>query len=437
MTFALYPYGSRTQVMWSEFRAEQGIDTLCLGSSIGAHSYDPDVFDRELGSKSFNMCTDSQLVVESHLGLREALESNDVKRVFYAVDFGMLWDDRGMYPGREFLREKGKGETPFEWLSDLTFALRGWSWMNTEQSINWLFPWIELRVGTNMVRENIAMQLDGTPLVKAQEVSCEKNGYPLIYRCRGYSNYDGVCDFNADRQTLYSDANMRPLNEENLKDLAALCDLCASRGIEFIAYIPPKTDFGLIDMRDYYDEFTRQVKSTVVEHGGSYYDFNLAKPEVFEAEESYYWDWEHLNTTGCAAFSEAFARFLQARDAGADVDSLFMTYEEKLASMDTISLVVLEDHPTPEGIKLKASCLAGPNVKPEYQFLVERPDGSFEVIQDYSPEGECLYVPEGRGVVTVRVNARQQGSDAEFEKHTQHRVTNTHGRHGGPERGER
>lgn len=422
-SFALCPYGSRSQVLWTEFRNQDKLDTVCLGSSLGAQSFDPSVVDNALGTSSYNMCSPVQEVAESYLGLNEALEHHDIERVFYVVDFATFWTAYDMYPGRVYLNEKWKGDGFFERFADLAYALKDASWMFGEKSINWLFPWTEQRVGFSMVGDNIAMQMNGTPLIEAASVNATQGDYPWVYHGRGYGNYDGMCDFNADSQKLYTQLGMNDLDEANLQCLADICDRCAAEGIGFVAFVPPKPDFGIIDMRDRYDEYTCQLKSLVEEHGGSYYDFNLARPELFVSQESYFWDWEHLNAAGATVFSEALAKLLAARDAGANVDGLFMTYQEKLASIDAISIVVLEDELTAFGIKLSAHCLAGENVKPEYQFLAAGADGAFEVVQDYSPSSECLFAPDGHGAYTVRVNARQQGSGVEFEKRTQHQVT--------------
>ena len=41
-----------------------------------------------------------------------------------------------------------------------------------------------------------------------------------------------------------------------------------------------------------------RLKALFAEYDVDYYDFNLAKPEVFETKEDYYIDYEHLNEKG-------------------------------------------------------------------------------------------------------------------------------------------
>lgn len=421
-TFALCPYGSRSQVVWSEFRATDKVDAVCLGSSIGAQSFDPAVVDEALGTNSFNMCTPSQTPAESYLGLKEALEHHKLNRVYYVVDFATFWNDYDMYPGRVFLNEKWKGDDFFQRFRDLSYALPDASWMLDEKSINWLFPWTEQRVWFSLLHDNVVMQLNGTPLIEAAEHNAQQENAPWTYYGKGYGNYDGFCDYNADSHLLYTNLGMRPLQDANLVNLVDICELCEENGVELVAFAPPRPDFGYIDMGERYNDYLQQMKAIVEEHGGSYYDFNLARPELFDSQEIYYRDWEHCNAIGASAFSESLAKLMAAKDAGEDIDRLFMTYDEKLASIDTISVVQLSEAPEGAGVKFTASCLAGANVKPEYQYLVAVDGDELQIIQDYSEANDFTFMPDEHGRYTVRVNVRQQGSDVEFEKHTQHQV---------------
>lgn len=418
VNFALYPYGSKSEVMWSEYRNEDSINAVCLGSSLAARSFDPSVLDERLGIQAFNMATPSQDVRESALGLEEALSQHEIDTVFYGIDFSAFWEEGNMYPGRVFLREKWKGDSLQRRLSDMSFALADGQWLLDEKSINWLFPWTEQRVSFGNVASNVKLKAEGAPVVQAAEVI--ENGWR--YQGEGYGNYDGVCDYNADNQVTFSTLGIVPLRQDKIDHLGAMIDRARASGAEFIAYMPPLSDFALIDMAQSYADFSRQFAEIVEAHGGRYYDFNLAKPELFESRESYFFDFEHCNFSGATALSTALAQVVGMQRAGEDASALFMTFDEKLASINRVSIAKLDCRMTSDGIRLKASCLAGSGVKPEYQFLASADGGDYVVIQDYSESDSCVFLPEGQGACCVRVNVRQQGDDAAFEKHTQHRV---------------
>ena len=54
----------------------------------------------------------------------------------------------------------------------------------------------------------------------------------------------------------------------------------------------------------------------------------MAKPEIFEAEPEYFYDFEHLNEDGTKVFSESLCRFLERRTAGEELQNGFYTVEE-------------------------------------------------------------------------------------------------------------
>lgn len=416
--FALCPAGSKSEVVWTEYRNQESLDTIILGTSLMARCLDPEVVDEHFDTHSFNMSTPSQAVSESYVALLEVLKDHDIKHVVYGVDFSALWPSYWGNVASVFMAEKWKGDVPWQRFEDMSYILIDNKWMFDPLSINCAFPWVQQRVGFDEVASNVTMKLDGTPVTKAAEAAEE--GWR--YHGQGYGNYDKAYDYNANSHKSYSRLGMSSLKQENLDCLADMCDLCEQRGIEFIAVVPPMTDFNLISMKEHYAEYTRQVKELVETHGGLYLDFNLAKPELFDSQESYYNDFEHMNATGALVLSNAFVNVVKEHERGDDVSTHFMSYAERLAGIDHIAIASLTDKVTENGIELRASCATGTNVRPEYQFLVDGGSG-YEVVQDYSTSNSCVYEPLENGVYKVRVNVRKQGSDVGFEKHTQHDVT--------------
>lgn len=421
VSFMMCPYGSKSQVSWTELRKQENLDTVCLGSSLAGRSFDPAVMDERCKVNSFNMSTPSQEVSESVLGLKEVLQTNDIERVFYGVDFTLFLNGPDMHPGRAYLNEKWAGDPFYQPFLDLSYTLPDASWLFDKRSLNWLFPWTEQHIdySVNALRKNVAMKLDGTSPVEAAKVN--EPGWE--YQGKGYGNYYQVFDYNGDYiRTFADECGDRAIDEDQIRYLTDLCDLCAQEGIELIAFVPPLTDFSIISMKGTYARYTDQIAEIVRSRGGSYYDFNLAKPELFDSRESYYFDHQHCNIEGGRAFSVSLADLVMRKDAGEDVDALFLTYDERLAGIDEISAAELVHSVDDGGISLRAYCFAGSQVKPEYQFLVRAEGGDFEVVQDYSASDTCAFAPSASGTYTVQVRVRQQGASEPFEKHTQHAV---------------
>ena len=59
-----------------------------------------------------------------------------------------------------------------------------------------------------------------------------------------------------------------------------------------------------------------------------YYDFSLAKPEIYEADEKDYYDYEHLNYEGSQKFCRMLSAFLERRAKGEEMDGYFYSVNE-------------------------------------------------------------------------------------------------------------
>ena len=417
-SFAMTPYGQKSQVIWDEFRHQEGLDAVCLGSSLAARAYNPMIVDELCGSSSFNMSTPAQQPAESYIGLREAISTFDIDRVYYGIDYSSFVRETDLYPGRAFENEKWKGDEPFEWVSDLDYMLEGSDWLFTEKSINWLFPWTESQAadGLSGFFRNAMMRIDGTTLIEAAEIN-ERGWY---YYGRGYGNYTTVFDYNGSTQTDFADMEglgYTPVYDSQLRHLANMADLCAEHDIEFIAFVPALPDFSLISMGYRYNEISGIIRDTVERHGGTVYDFNLAKTAFYHAEENDFEDYAHYNANGGKRFSEAFAQVLLSSESNDDPSSWFETYEERIESIDHISRIRIQEHPIEHGSRIKVCCYSGPNVKPEYQILAKGDDDAeFQIVRDWSPQSEFDFTPSDQGLYTIRVNARSQGSSEEFER---------------------
>ena len=92
LTWALEPYGTITELIWSQYRAlEPGeIDTLCLGSSYAHRSFDPAAIDSTLGSESFNFATPAQSLGCSYDAIEHAIDDHGVTRVILGLGIETL-----------------------------------------------------------------------------------------------------------------------------------------------------------------------------------------------------------------------------------------------------------------------------------------------------------------------------------------------------------
>lgn len=417
VTFALEPYGSKSEVMWTDYRQQEAIDTAFVGTSLAERAFDPAVIDAEMGGNSYNMATPGQWIEESYLALQTVVEDHQPEMVVFGFEYCGVQGDKFPDPGRAFLRNKADGDMA-ERLRDIAYCLTNERCYSEKSSINWLFPWVSnhVRPTPSAIVRNIEMKLDGTTVYEA----AESNEPGWAYFGSGYGNYEMQFDYNKGSSTVYAGTyGHRNFDEQKLETLATMCDYCEERGIEFLVVAPPIPVFNVLEYGDKYFTQSDQLRTLIEQHGGEYYDLNLARPELLDVTNTgYFADYQHLNATGGEAVSRAFVQLLKVREGGGDAGSLFYAMEEYQQAMDYIDFVLLDAEVVEEGIQLQAEALAGPNVVAEYQMCVmDEATGEWVEIREWSIDAGCLFSPEEPGSYKFRVDVREVGSDVEYDRY--------------------
>ena len=416
LTFVFEPYGSKSQIMWTDYRQQENLDTVFVGTSLTERAFDPMYFDSQAHSNSYNMATPGQWIEESQSAMETAIADHPINTVVYGLEFSSLQGDKVPHPGRAFYQYKNQGD-PLGFCLDAVRLLSKPGCYTTADSINWMFPWITNHVkGLNRTVANVTMKLDGTSIYDAAEA----NEPGWTYYGRGYGNYTDVNDPNKGKQRLYTDDyKNRELSPDKINVLIEMADYCEERGIDFVVVMPPIPSYNIAAYGKSYFAQAEEVRKIVEEHGGEFYDLNMARPELFDTTNpEFFADHQHLNKAGGEAASKAIATIFEARDGGQDVDSLFYTKDEYRQAMDFISLVTLKATVTDDGIELKARALISGDSPVEYQMMVFDPDEKeWVIIRDWSEDPTYLFDPEESGQYKVCVNARLVGTDVEYDRY--------------------
>ena len=416
-TFALEPYGSKSQLMWSDYRQQDQLDLVFLGDSVSVHSFDPECIDSELGTNSFNMSTPGQMMEESFMALKTAVKQQNAKTVVYGFEFCNAQNDEFPNPGRAFIRYKDEGD-PIAFAEDALYCLTDSRCYTEKQSINWLFPWLEnhVKFDISSVSKNIEMKLSGETVYDAAAVN--ERGWK--YHGRGYGNIESRLDYNEGSSKIYSDVYCYDgFDERKLQTLATMCDYCKAQGVDFVVVAPPMPVFNIFDQGNGYFDAAGQVKNLVEGHGGEYYDLNMAKPCLLNVEDtSLFADYQHLNKNGAAATSAAFAKIMKARAAGEDTSALFYTRDEYMDAHDYVDLLRVDCTVGDGAIEISADALASSEASLEYQMLVRNDaDEAWSVVYNWSDSSSFDLVVSGHGSCDVRVNVRKQGSKSEYDRY--------------------
>ena len=419
ISYAIEPFGSKSEIAWTDYAKESDIDTVIVGTSLVQNAVDPALLDELYGCKSFNMATPSQTMEESLFAIQAAYEDHGIKRAILGVSsFAMQKGDPPSL-GSAFLSNLSRVESAGQNLSVAQQVLLRYGGIAGQDSINALFPWIYNHVSLSPagIAENVRSRLTQTLYEAAVTVD------PIWhYEGKGYGIYDVVIDYDADSLPFFSEdredaTTGTGVEADRVRTLEDMCAYCNERGIQLIAVSVPMPVYNVVDGRGYY-ELHDNLATAFSGAGQPYYDFNFARPELFESHSDYFVDTIHLNASGSRAFTESLARFLEARDAGDDLDALFYNAEEQRASVDHISAVFADATVDGSNVHVSARAAAGTGVDAEFQLCaLDRETQAWQVVSGWTADAEFDYAPEERGVVDLRVNARQVGSQADCERY--------------------
>lgn len=318
LCFFVVPVNGASDTMWNQYYQEEELDTLFVGSSISATTFDPLIFDEILGVKSFNMGTPAQSILQSIEALEIAFGEHDVQTVVLSVGFFSLQEEVIDAAEMSFKMGRAKGKGGLAGVCGSAKWLLSEEVRETEKSINYFFPWLYNNVAISIdgIRENVLSKLNAVAdntsniMPKGYRPYWEEINLDVIWTENSLYYYSGT-----------TEAQMIAKFEE-------LMELCNSEGVDLVVVNTPHPAQDVVACNGIYREMDKLVRELCSRHGVEYYDFSLAKPELFDSKIEYFADCEHLNHNGAQAFSKMFCDFLQKRQNGEDINQYFYTVDE-------------------------------------------------------------------------------------------------------------
>lgn len=324
LSFLLEPARGSSDMMWEGYYKQEELDTIFVGSSLCQGSIDPVIFDKILGTKSYNMGTPSQAIPQTIRAVEVALEDHDIETVIFAMGFSSLKLDVLEEAELTFEKARAKQKGGLAGFKEALSYLFSEDTRNDEKSINYFFPWLYNReeISKEMMLKNIKTKMEKLSGKGTSAVSEDYKGYQEPGE--GVFNYDNCWDLNTYR---YYEADFTP---EMLQSFEELLMICKERNVELIVVNTPHPFFDVVACYEFYERNQMEVETLCEKYGVTYYDFNLAKPEIFETKSEYYRDYEHLNNLGSKAFCESLCNVLIRRENGETLDDKFYSMNEFL-----------------------------------------------------------------------------------------------------------
>ena len=394
--------------MWFYFYDAPKLDMVFVGSSESLTTFNPETIDNILHCKSYNMGSSNQPFDSSYEAIIEAVENKRVKTVILAFDYWMLDLNRKINFNEElaflYSNEYISYMDRLTHLLNYSFEDRNY---NSFNSIICFFPWVYYH--TKSIKLNIKEKMENKVLVKNNRTS------------NGFLRNLGVV--SCDKINIAIPFDYQNIESSSLKGtLEKICTFCNMNGVDLLVVAIPALRRKcklLFSSTAYYTEYVK-TKEFFRRYHVDFFDFNFAKPDIYQDSQMFYKDFDHFNVEGAQSFSISFAHFLKLREQRQNMEKYFYMPEEYLASIDYIQAISLLLSQKDDRIAIDSFAYCGSLVKPEYQFLIKQEnDKEYVVIKDYNSEPQCLFKPPVSGVYTVRVNTRKFGSSVKFERYNE------------------
>lgn len=287
------------------------IQMLLCGTSTAQRGFDPEVFNEELHTTSFNMGTSLQPLDGTYHLIRDMAESNPVETVFLTVAPDTMKREvvATKYKGYVYDRLDGVG-------SKINYLLQScdideWPYVAL-YSVR-----VEDYFDYTLIKENIqTKQLADYD----SGVYCNKN-----YRGQGFmslsKSYKGSEEESASSKKMGFSAET--IYEGNLEWLDKIATYCKEQNIELILVYAPLTADEIAGYKDFstvHDYYAALAQN----YGVEFWDFNYYQgmEELFTNKQ--FQDKKHLNVKGAALFSKELAKVYDAHHKGEDVSAMFL-----------------------------------------------------------------------------------------------------------------
>ena len=328
MSFLLEPAKGASEKMWGGYYKEEELDTIFVGSSVSSMTFNPYIFDEQLGVKSYNMGTPSQAMPQTVRAIEVAIEEHDINTVIFGMGFSTLKYDPIGEAELTFESARARKKGGLGGIINALSYMYSEDVRTEEKSINYLFPWLYNReeMSTGGIIENVTLKVQN---IKEELSSGQTDTNQAS--SKGYANGDtSTFDYEKKWEVNTYRKYGADFNEDMLAEFEVLLQLCNENDVDLIIVNTPHPSFDVVACYESYENNQEQLKALCQKYGAEYYDFSLAKPEIFDAKEEYFGDFEHLNYEGSQIFDQYFCDFLNRRANGEDMNAYFYSVDEFL-----------------------------------------------------------------------------------------------------------
>ncbi len=419
LCFVLEPYGAHTEIVWSEYRKAEELDTIFIGSSTTAYCLDPDVFDDELNSaglpsRSFNLSTPGQTLDNTLMSLETAYADHEVRRAVICLGYESMTTEPFINSAIAVTQAKSMHEGPLQVLSNVGRLVFFNEFFSKEYSLTCAFPWTYNHVEYTVddILDNVHNRLSYDVIEAGEHYAERVKDSDWLYRSRGFGGVHYTLPSSIGHTEIAANNKGTVFSEQNIASLKEICAFCQDHDIELYVVGSPYTFAMVYTYGEDYLEGMRYVQQLVEDAGGHYFDLNMIHRDVLDLRIADFCDRTHVSNDGAPRATATIAQVIGSIEKGEDVQGLFYSYTDGgwHAYCDAVTYVDAVDYTEERAdsqTTLTAYSYTGNTTPVEYKLeLLDPTTNTWETRQDWSTSPIFTLPHAWQQVTKVRIYAR-------------------------------
>lgn len=287
------------------YKEENDADVVFLGSSHAYCTFDPEIFDRELGVNSYNMGMPLQLPVSTYYELKDILSRQKPKTVIMEVYWGVLDTGFQINQVNQLFQVMDNDEVKAEYRKE-AFPL-GEKIKDNVDMLKYQSDYYAFK--SDEYNKRFKSRFGVTEPVSEKQTGEERYGGKGFVYCT-YNMIES--EYNTTNQFVGMDGNNFKTNSTQMKYMQKICDLLKDEGIRLIFVTAPVAPVSMEYIKNY-DKINAVVKDFADRNNIEYFDYNIINREENLVGNENFRDDAHLNYSGVEIIDSHFINLLKEK----------------------------------------------------------------------------------------------------------------------------
>ncbi|MCC8098267.1 MAG: DUF1574 domain-containing protein [Eubacterium sp.] len=295
------------ETRFAEFYEEDNIyDLIFIGSSHAYCTFDPSIFDAELGTNSFNMGMPLQLTASTYYELKDIFEHQSPKTIVMEVYWGVMTSNFQINETTQLFQVMENDELKAEYIEKV-FPVSE----KIKYSVDALKYQADYFAYKSDEYDEKIRSLFGVfkPAAETHETGSEHYGPKGFVWC-DYNMLPG--EYNTTNQYVGLNGKDAGISSVQIRYLNKIIDLCEEKGVQLIFVTAPIAPVSMTFIENY-DAIHNKINKIAEEKGIPYFDYNIINEEENLVTDANFRDDAHLNYSGAEIICRHFINLLNEK----------------------------------------------------------------------------------------------------------------------------